>query len=118
MLRDCCDYRLRLTGASHLDKRTALLMALIYRDPNAADSTNEWCMRIMSDATMGRTAQQLTPALSQWIRNHPPTKLAPGPPGGARMLAKAPTSSAAIQASAGNVAEQGPIVMGQVVEIA
>jgi hypothetical protein len=34
------------------------------------------------------------------------------------MLAKAPTSSAAIQASAGNVAEQGPIVMGQVVEIA
>lgn len=84
-----------LTGVRALDKKTALLMACLHRDPATAD----WAMRIVSEPTMGRTAQENVGDLVRWLHANPPQPLPQVAPGGARMLARTPTASAAMMAA-------------------
>ena len=63
------------------------------------DDSGEWAMRIISEPTMGRTAQQNVGDLVQWNLSHPAQPLPQVAPGGARMLARTPTASAALFAA-------------------
>jgi hypothetical protein len=46
--------RYEMTNTAALDKRTALVMGMLYREP----TTSEWCLRIISEPAMGRTAHE------------------------------------------------------------
>ena len=70
-------------------------MACLHRDPATAD----WAMRIVSEPTMGRTAQENVGDLVRWLHANPPQPLPQVAPGGARMLARTPTASAAMMAA-------------------
>lgn len=85
----------KLTGVRALDKKTALLMACLHRDP----ANGEWAMRIVSEPTQGRTAQANVGDLINWLKMHPAAALPATAPGGARMLARTPTASAAMMAA-------------------
>ena len=80
-------------------------MACLHRDPATAD----WAMRIVSEPTMGRTAQQNVGDLINWLHAHPAMPLPQVAPGGARMLARTPTASAAMMAAH----PSGRIVVGE-----
>ena len=70
-------------------------MACLHRDPATAD----WAIRIVSEPTMGRAAQENVGDLVRWLHANPPQPLPQVAPGGARMLARTPTASAAMMAA-------------------
>jgi len=85
--RDIARYTMSNTAA--LDKHTALVMGMLYREP----SSGEWCLRIISEAAQGRTAHENVDELQAHIRRSPIRPLAPPreplPPGaGEAMVAK------------------------------
>ena len=53
----------------------------------------------VSEPSMGRTAQQNVGELIGWLQAHPPQPLPQLAPGGARMMARTPTESAAMIAA-------------------
>jgi len=79
--RDLAQYT--LTGTKMLDKRTALVMGMLFR----ADPSADWCLRIISEAAMGRTAHDNVDELQNHIKRDPPRPPPPavfggGMPGG------------------------------------
>ena len=58
----------KLTSSHQLDKHTALVMGCIYRD----SSTNEWFLRIISEAAHGRVASELVDELQNFLVRNPP----------------------------------------------
>mmetsp|Transcript_12544 Transcript_12544/g.25488 ORF Transcript_12544/g.25488 Transcript_12544/m.25488 type:complete len:632 (-) Transcript_12544:150-2045(-) len=103
--------RYALSGVRALDKRTALLMACVHRDPRSGD----WAMRIVSQPSMGRTAQHNVGDLIGWLQAHPPQPLPQLAPGGGRMMARTPTESAAMMAAhpSGRLVPREEVVAGQ-----
>lgn len=53
----------------------------------------------VSEPSMGRTAQHNVGDLIGWLQAHPPQPLPQLAPGGARMMARTPTASAAMMAA-------------------
>ena len=80
--------RYHLTDNKALDKHTALLVGMLYRD----DETSEWAFEAISEAAHGRMAQDNIDELQAFIRRKPRARLAaPRPPPGAAegMLSRA-----------------------------
>ena len=75
--RDFATYA--LTNTKTLDKKTALVVSMLYRD-----GAGEWNLRIISEAAMGKTVHDNVDELQRHIRAHP----VPSGPGG---VASAPT---------------------------
>lgn len=79
----------KLTGTKKLDKKTSLLIAMLFRH----GGTGEWCLQIMSKAGLGRTADACIPLMEKFIRKHPQLPLGPTRPIAAAagaLLASAP----------------------------
>jgi tellurium resistance protein TerZ len=56
-----------LTNNRSLDKRTGLIMSVLY-----LDETGSWCMRVVSEPGNGRIAQDLVGQLQSFLKNNPP----------------------------------------------
>ena len=56
-----------LTNNRSLDKRTGLIMSVLYLDENGS-----WCMRAVSEPGNGRIAQDLVVQLQSFLKNNPP----------------------------------------------
>jgi tellurium resistance protein TerZ len=71
--------RYQMTSCKTLDKHTALLVGMLYRD----DETSEWAFEAIAEAAHGRMAQDNIDELQAFIKRKPRTKLAPPrpPPG-------------------------------------
>jgi tellurium resistance protein TerZ len=69
--RDICKYKLSKTKA--LDGKTALLVAVLYRD----GGTGEWVLQIISEAAMGRTCTELVDELQAFLKKRDPVPLGP-----------------------------------------
>lgn len=67
--RDLCKYKLSKTKA--LDKKTALLVAVLYRD----GATGEWVLQIISEAAMGKTCGELVDELQAFLKKRDPVPL-------------------------------------------
>jgi len=77
-LRDIAKFE--MSNSSFLDKHTALLVGMLFREPQ----TLEWCLRIISEAAHGRTAHENVDELQNHIKREPPRPLnPPRPPPGA-----------------------------------
>jgi len=61
-----------LSNTKFLDKHTALVMGMLYRDAASGD----WCFRIISEAAQGRTAHDNVDELQRFIQKTPPPTLA------------------------------------------
>jgi len=72
--RDLCKYK--LTGTKELDKKTALLVAVLYRDGGTA----EWVLQIVSKPEVGRTVHNLVGVFQTYLRSHNPAPLGPARP--------------------------------------
>lgn len=57
-----------LTNNRALDKRTGLIMSVLY-----LDDTGSWCMRIVCEPGDGRVAKELVGQLQRFLKNNPPT---------------------------------------------
>ena len=66
-MRDLATYK--LSGDGSLDKKTALIMAVLYRD--VFTDPNQWCLRICSVPAMGRTAQDNVDELQRELQHRP-----------------------------------------------
>jgi len=109
--RDIARYEMSNTAA--LDKHTALVMGMLYREPNSGD----WCLRIISEAAQGRTAHENVDELQAHLRRSPVTPLAPPreqlPPGaGEAMVAKQRLAMATGTVVAATVVPGVPVVSG------
>ena len=72
-----------LSNARELDKRTALVLACLYRNDADRDSGEvgfgaNWFLRIVSEATQGKTAYQVVDKLQAFLRRSP--HQVPSPP--------------------------------------
>jgi tellurium resistance protein TerZ len=72
--RDLCKYK--LSGTKELDKKTALLVAILYRDGGTA----EWVLQIVAQPAMGKTVQNLEKVLQEFLIKHNPLPLGPSRP--------------------------------------
>ncbi|KAL1512166.1 hypothetical protein AB1Y20_005432 [Prymnesium parvum] len=86
-------FRYEMTNTKELDKHTALVMAMLYREGP------EWCARIISEPAQGRTAHDNVDELQRYIKRNPITPLPPprefeGPGAGAEMVRKLTASMA------------------------
>ena len=78
--------RFQMTNTKFLDKHTALLMGMLFRDDDGA-----WGFEIISEAAMGTMAQDMVTKLQAFLRRKPKRDLPPTrlPPGAAQgMLSK------------------------------
>lgn len=57
----------QLSHNSSLDKKTALIMASLFRE----NGDGQWCMRIISEATIGRVARDVVGKLQRFLRENP-----------------------------------------------
>ena len=79
--------RYHMTDNKSLDKHTALLVGMAYRDA----ASSEWAFEVIGEAAHGRMAQDNIDELQAYIHRKPRTPLAPprAPPGGGGMLSRA-----------------------------
>ena len=87
-----------LTNTKFLDKHTALVVGMLFRDP-----TGEWGFEIISEAAQGRTAHENVDELQRFIQTHPSRALAPPrpPPGAAQGMLSRAAGSIGTAAAAG-----------------
>jgi len=64
--------RFTLTNTKFLDKHTALVMGMLYRDKDTM-----WCYRIIAEAAQGRTAHDNVDELQRYISRNPPPPMPP-----------------------------------------
>ena len=62
---DIASYKLTSNGS--LDKRTGVIMSVLYLDDNGS-----WCMRIISEPGGGRIASDLADEMQEFLKNNPP----------------------------------------------
>jgi len=74
--REICKYKLSKTQL--LRGKTALLVAVLYRD----GGTGEWVLQIISEAAMGQTCDQLVDELQAFLKKREPLPLGPARPAG------------------------------------
>ena len=68
--RDIASYE--MSNTRELDKHTALVVGVLYRDPSS-----EWCFRIISEAAMGRTCHENVDELQRHLQSNPIQPLPP-----------------------------------------
>jgi len=59
----------QISDSHELDQKTALLVGIIYR--NAGNDPNDWCLKIISTAALGRTAADNVDELQGYLQEHP-----------------------------------------------
>jgi len=60
-----------LTNVKELDKHTALVMGILYRN----SFSREWCLRIVSEAAQGTMAKDLVDEMQAFLKRNPPQPL-------------------------------------------